>query len=223
MHEAERGLFDLRRGRPLYVTAPNGPAPQAGVLLATVESLSRQTLDQLRKVGGGQIRLALTHHRARAMGLTNGHERSVSVGLNGETVDQILRLSSAIGNFATKTLDLREASPAELGGLTLARLGGLLPAIVSTPAVLSARPNWGTCWKAAQFCMPRLRRSRGWPRTREWTSPTSATDRFRSRTPRMPPSYAFARPIAFSSTSRLSLARGRAGRIRYRFDSTRRA
>jgi len=141
MHEAERGLFDLRRGRPLYVTAPNGQGPQAGVLLATVESLSRQTLDQLRKVDGGQIRLSLTHHRARAMGLTNGHERSVSVGLNGETVDQILRLSSAIGNFATKVLDLREASAAEIGGLTLARLGGLLPAIVSSPADPARAPE----------------------------------------------------------------------------------
>jgi GTP cyclohydrolase II len=69
------------------------------------------------------------------MGLANGHERSMSVGLNGETdVDQILRLSSAIGNYAAKTFDLREASDAEIGGLTLARLGGLLPAVVSTPA-----------------------------------------------------------------------------------------
>ena len=59
----------------------------------------------------------------------------MSVGLNGEIdVDQILRLSSAIGNYAAKTLDLREASAAEVGGLTLARLGGLLPAVVSTPA-----------------------------------------------------------------------------------------
>jgi GTP cyclohydrolase II len=59
----------------------------------------------------------------------------MSVGLDGETgVDQILRLSSAIGNYATKTLDLRDASAAEVGGLTLARLGGLLPAVVSTPA-----------------------------------------------------------------------------------------
>jgi GTP cyclohydrolase II len=135
MHEAERGLFDLRRGRPLYVTAPNGPATRTGVLLATVESLTRQTLDQIRRLDGGQVRLALTHHRARAMGLGNGHERSISVCLNGETdVNQILRLSSAVGNYDANTHDLREASDAEVAGLTLARLGGLLPAVVSTPA-----------------------------------------------------------------------------------------
>ena len=142
MHEAERGLFDLRRGRPLYVTAPNGHAPHAGVLLATVESLSRQTLDQIRQLDGGHVRLALTHHRTQAMGLTNGDERSMSVGLNSEVdVDQILRLSSATGNYAAKTFDLREASTAEVGGLALARLGGLLPAVVSTPADAAGMPE----------------------------------------------------------------------------------
>jgi GTP cyclohydrolase II len=66
----------------------------------------------------------------------------MSVSLNGETdPDQILRLSSAIGNYAARTLDLREASAAEVGGLTLARLGGLLPAIVSTPADPTSAPE----------------------------------------------------------------------------------
>jgi GTP cyclohydrolase II len=75
------------------------------------------------------------------MGLTNGHERSVSVALDGEIdVDEILRLSSAVGNYAARTLDLREASAAEVGGLTLARLGGLLPAVVSAPADAASMP-----------------------------------------------------------------------------------
>jgi GTP cyclohydrolase II len=104
-------------------------------LLATVESLSRRTLEELRQVDESGIRLAVTHHRARAMGLTHPQERSVSVSLNGENdVSQILRLSSAIGNYARRLCDAREASPAEVGGLTLARLGGLLPAVVSTAA-----------------------------------------------------------------------------------------
>ena len=141
MHEAERGLFDLRRGRLLYITASNGRAPAAGTLVATVESLSRQTLDQLRRFDSGHVRLAVTDHRARAMGFANGHERGVSIGLNGENdVEQILRLSSAIGNYATKSVDLREASQAELGGLTLARLGGLLPAVVSARGDFARQP-----------------------------------------------------------------------------------
>lgn len=134
MHDAERGLFDLRRGRPLYVTSSDGH-PGAAVLLATVEGLNRETLNELRRLDGGPIRLAVTHHRARAMGFVPVRSRDMSVSLNGETdPDQILRLSSAMGSCAVRTRDLREASAPEVGGLTLARLGGLLPAVVSTPA-----------------------------------------------------------------------------------------
>ena len=205
MHEAERGLFDLRRGRPLYVAAPNGHAPHAGVLLATVESLSRQTLEQIRQLDGGQVRLALTHHRTRAMGLTNGDERSMSVGLNSEVdVDQILRLSSATGNYAIETFDLREASTAEIGGLALARLGlGFCRRLSALPRMLPACPGCGRCWTAAQCSPSPQRRLNVWRRTREWILSTSATGRFLSRMPRTHASCASARPTAFSSTWRL--------------------
>ena len=147
MHEADRGLFDLRRGRPLHVTSGLGLAPDGAVLLATVEGLTHQTLEQLRDVDGGPLRLAVTQYRAHAMGLvaaapaghvpdrsTSLHTGDVSLGLNGETSpDQIWRLSSGLGRSTTGTLDLRAASASEVGGLTLARLGQLLPAVVSVP------------------------------------------------------------------------------------------
>jgi GTP cyclohydrolase II len=142
MHEAERGLFDLRRGRLLYVTSSDGHAPDEGVLLGTVEGLHRETLNELRRLDGGSVRLAVTHHRARAMGLGAGRSRDMSVGLNGETEpDQILRLSSAIASFSGKARDAREASAPEVGGLTLARLGGLLPAVVSASASPAKTPE----------------------------------------------------------------------------------
>jgi len=142
MHDAERGLFDLRRGRPLYVTSSDGSSPGAAVLVATVEGLNRETLNEFRRIGGGPIRLAVTHHRARAMGFAAVRSREMSVSLNGESdPDQILRLSSAIGSCAAKTRDMREASAPEIGGLTLARLGGLLPAVVSTPAGPAGAPE----------------------------------------------------------------------------------
>ena len=146
MHEAERGLFDLRRGRLLYVTAPDcpkleRPAPDRAVLLATVEGLNRDTLEGLRQLGRGPARLAITSHRAEAMGLGAAGSLSMSLGLNGETPDQILRLSSAIGSWAVSTHDRREASAPEVGGLTLARLGGLLPAVVSVAADAAETPE----------------------------------------------------------------------------------
>ena len=134
MHDAERGLFDLRQGRPLYVAESSGNAGAPGVLLATVETLSQQTLEILRRLDTSP-RLAVTHHRAQAMGLVNGgSQRDMSLGLNGATrPEQILRLCMAAGRFSAPDLDPRPATTPETSGLALARLGGLLPAIVGVP------------------------------------------------------------------------------------------
>ena len=143
MHEAERGIFDLRGGRPLYVKTPDGHAPAVAVVLAAVEGLNGQTLDQLRQLDHGRVRLAVTHHRAQAMGLSNGGPpRELSLGLIGETnPDQVLHLSSARGSHAIESTDVAEASAPEIGGLTLARLGNLLPAVVSVPADPTTSPE----------------------------------------------------------------------------------
>ena len=131
---------------------PGGPA-RDGVLLTAVESLDRETIDWLRALAAGDLRLAITHHRAHAMGLypapaadegrtsgsrslvdrSNGGSRpDVSISLNGESrPDQILRMSSALGKYPAASRDLRSATEAERGGLILARLGGLLPAVVT--------------------------------------------------------------------------------------------
>jgi GTP cyclohydrolase II len=146
MHEADRGLFDLRRGRALHVTTGPGRTPDDAVLLATVEGLTHQTLAQLRDVDRGPLRLAVTQYRAHAMGLAPAPSAAevsdrlpsrrtgdVSLGLNGETPDQIWRLSSGLAQQPAEAVDLRAASASEIGGLTLARLGQLLPAVVSVP------------------------------------------------------------------------------------------
>ena len=133
MHDAERGLFDLRQGRPLHVTVPG----ERGALIATVDGLRIPALRALRRYG--PLRLAVTGHRARSMGLVSGAvatsvSAGVSFSLNGEGPEQILHLASARGTFAVDRDDLRRASAAETGGLTLARFGRLLPAVVSVTA-----------------------------------------------------------------------------------------
>ena len=132
MHQAERGLFELQRGRSLYVKTPNGRGLACAVLLATVEGLTEQMLFRLRQINTGCVRLVVTNHRAHAMGLSNGGPATaVSLRLDSEVnSDQVLRLSSTLAGFGVDVLDVREASDPEVGGLRLARLGRLLPAVV---------------------------------------------------------------------------------------------
>ncbi len=142
MYAAERGLFDLRRGRALCVTSD--AASNDAVVLAAVDGLTPLTLDQVQGVGRHPLRLVVTRHRAHAMGLTPAppagpapdratgrYTGDVSLAVGGAaTPDAIWRLSSGVDKSVRSAVDLRAASAAEIGGLTLARLGQLLPAVV---------------------------------------------------------------------------------------------
>jgi GTP cyclohydrolase II len=133
MHEAERSLFDLQRGRPVLVSTSSGRSREDGVLLAAVEGLTSETLDRLRSLNGDAIRLAVTNHRARVMGLVSSGQGQdgMSLCLNREASPaEMFRLSSSAGNYAAVAVGLSEASTSQIGGLTLARLARLLPAII---------------------------------------------------------------------------------------------
>lgn len=133
MHEAERSLFDLQRGRPLYVVAQSGPVNRSGTLIATVEGLRIGVVEQLQRWSSGDLRLTVTYHRAHSMGLlTGGGSTDMSLGLNKTAnSDEILRLSTEPGKHTGAVSNVRVASVSEVGGLTLARLGRLIPAVVS--------------------------------------------------------------------------------------------
>ena len=131
MHHAERGLFDLQRGRPVCVADDSG---STRTLLAAVEGLTTQTLDLLRRIAAAELCLTVTDHRARALGLSHHQDggAGVSLVLPPETDPEgILELAcAATGPFVPPT-DVRRATNAEAGGLTIARLARLLPAIVT--------------------------------------------------------------------------------------------
>ncbi len=140
MHEAERGLSELQQGRPLYITAPDaGGAP--GALVAVVEGARPGTLARLARLTGQPVRLGVTAHRARAMGLTNGGPPApLSVPLPAAaTPDDILRLAT-VPNGSGRSGDVRTASAAEVAGLTLARLARLIPAVVTAPVGAAESP-----------------------------------------------------------------------------------
>lgn len=147
MHQAERGLFELGRGRMVCVTG----GPEVDALVAAVEGLTDATLETLRRFGSAPPRLVVTSHRASAMGLTadphpgsgrrNGQRPALSLGLPGSPpAERIVRLSSATGKHASLELDSRGASSRESATLGLLRLGRLLPALVSVPIRLPSVP-----------------------------------------------------------------------------------
>jgi GTP cyclohydrolase II len=130
-HKADRGVFELRQGRALCVTDAEG---HACVLIAAVEGLGAGTLDKLRSFGE-PLRLIVTAHRGRAMGLpADGGEVALSLGLGTqETHDSIMGLASdrAPAPSASRiAFGARPASRAESAGLSLTRFGHLLPALV---------------------------------------------------------------------------------------------
>ena len=131
MHHVERGLFDLKQGRLLYIS----DSAQSAAFIATVDGLVQGVLEQLQKIGS--LRLVVTRHRAESMGLVSrSGTLGFSVSLNGEGPEEIFRLASANGAGDVSRHDVRPATDVELAGVMLARLGRLLPAVVC--AVVSA-------------------------------------------------------------------------------------
>ena len=131
-HKAERGLFELKQGRALRVT---DKARSACALVAAVEGLAPDRLEQLRALGT-PLRLVVTHHRGRAMGIdAHEGESNLSIGLGrGETPQTIMRLATepiADQSEPLRRFDARPATPTESAGLALTRFGRLLPAVVS--------------------------------------------------------------------------------------------
>jgi GTP cyclohydrolase II len=130
-HKAQRGVFELRQGRILCVTdAPGHP----WALVAAVEGLGG-SIDELRSLEE-PLRLVVTAHRGRAMGI-RVHEGTADISLplaEDERPETILRLAADRGTARLSSravLGVSAASRAQSAGLSLVRLGGLLPAIVA--------------------------------------------------------------------------------------------
>jgi GTP cyclohydrolase II len=145
MYRAERGLFELRQGRPILVS--EGEDGEAPVLAAAVEGLRPETLEVLRELtGGAPVRLIVTGHRGRSMRIltrermVEGAEGgAVSIPLSGgEGVDRIFQLAAAPGVPGAPVAGSRPATPGETAALDLLRVGRLLPALlgVSLPGEL---------------------------------------------------------------------------------------
>ena len=126
MYQAERGLFELRKGRPLYITE----SANCGALVAPVDGLVPGVLEELRLFG--TVRLVITSHRSESLGVgSDDTSPGFSLSLNGEGPEQIVQLASARKAIGPDDHDVRPASITELAGMTLVRLAQMLPAVVS--------------------------------------------------------------------------------------------
>lgn len=158
-HHAERGLFELRRGRALLITpgadapeAPGSPGRDAPILAAAVEGVGSDLLDRLRHLGRGPLQLIVTTHRGNVLGLS-GDDATASNGAhpaggaNGtrpsdvsltllEPVDAHRIVELASGRIAPEDSGAatRSATRPESAGVALVRMGGLLPALVCIEA-----------------------------------------------------------------------------------------
>lgn len=151
MHQAERSLFELRRRRALYVES--GPRPdgtvEADILVASAEGLEDGALAMLRGYGTGPLHLLITAHRARAMGIEAGAAPIALALPRDMDPAEIFQLSSTPQLAGLATLESRPLTDAEQVSLSLARLGHLIPAVVSAtvpaevPAGLERRLSSG--------------------------------------------------------------------------------
>ena len=131
-HKTERGVFELKQGRILCVTDGEG---KPCTLVAAVEALGDETLERLRSLGA-RLRLVITAHRGRAMGIgaLNG-DSDLGLALDdNETPETVLELSTDPGTGRSgRELDMdeRPATRGESAAMALTRFGRILPAVVA--------------------------------------------------------------------------------------------
>ncbi|MEX2467274.1 MAG: glucans biosynthesis glucosyltransferase MdoH [Gemmatimonadota bacterium] len=140
MHQVERGLFELRRRRSLYMAG----ADAADVLVAAAEGLEALVLDRFRELADSPLNLIVTSHRARVLGLP-ALPGPIAMELPDDvSAGDVLHLCSSRDVPILTGVRTRPATDTEAQGLALARLGHLLPAVVSVtipcpvPSALSA-------------------------------------------------------------------------------------
>ena len=132
MRQAERALFDLRRGLPILLRQPAGDS-----LVQAVEGLDDDALAALQSLSGSPARLILSQHRMVALG-HDGARDAVSIALAPLPSSRVLRElawmhGAALPAGATET----RCNDGERAALRLLGRAQLVPAAVActvTPA-----------------------------------------------------------------------------------------
>ncbi|MCK8515725.1 GTP cyclohydrolase II RibA [Methylonatrum kenyense] len=136
MQQAERAIFDLRRGHPVFLqeTAADG------AVIAAVETMTDVQAEELRELGGGPLRLVLSARRAEALGLppVDPDAPAVCVELpETVTAEQILALVCGEDIMPPEELghmNVSDAAGLETVAVDLTRSARLLPAVLAVRA-----------------------------------------------------------------------------------------
>lgn len=132
MQQAERAIFDLRRGQPIRVTG-DGDTPD--VLAMAVETLTPEALERLRMLApGGHPGLIITPNRARALGMEPGNAPAIRLPLRDDVAAADVQTLTTIvceDEHHRITADVEPADEGEYAAMHLARAGKLLPAVVA--------------------------------------------------------------------------------------------
>ncbi len=118
----ERALAEIRSGRPVVTSGPEGPA-----LTLAAESVDGEALKKLRAAGMTDLRLVLSPARLRLLGHDVATAGSIQIeGNDAEAMLNVVCQADARLEHAAS----RPASGTETAGLELVRLAYLLPAAV---------------------------------------------------------------------------------------------
>ncbi len=136
MYSAERALFELRQGRPIWVRDDTEPDMNISSIIAPVETLNEFYLDGLRKISDSNLNLILTESRAKALGVTlnNKETRNTESAISIEMADDfdiktLMRLS--VGINQSEGLSTTPVYRSESATLSLLRLLRFIPATIS--------------------------------------------------------------------------------------------
>jgi GTP cyclohydrolase II len=115
----DRGLAELRAGRPIVIETPDGPA-----VVAALDAVAPSVLDAFTRPSEGRRSLALSLDRAKVLDLRAGGP--IVVAIEGLDNDAVYRLATGVDALTTANWEPADAAAA--AGIELCKHALLLPA-----------------------------------------------------------------------------------------------
>jgi GTP cyclohydrolase II len=134
MRQAERAVFDLRRGLPVLLRDKD-----AETLVHPVEDLTDANLAELQVLTGGALALTLTRHRFASMNHLIDEESATLALATLPSASQLLTLACAPHEMLPPDVIVRKPTAAERVAVQLLRCGQMLPAAVTAPVASDCR------------------------------------------------------------------------------------